>query len=175
MENSSSAPKRIVKQDRKEVRNIADTVWNLAEPIAESLGYLIWDVEYRREGSEWVLHITLDSPNGITLDDCERFQHAIDAPLDEADPIESSYSVEVSSPGIERVLKYPWHFERFLGSQIHVRCYAPVPEAGGVKQFRAVLKSYDPGENRFVLILSDGTEIELPGAKIAATRIAFDY
>ena len=174
-DSASASPKRIVKQNRKEVKNVADTVWELAQPIAESLGFSVWDVEFRREGSEWVLRITLDSQSGISLDDCEAFQHAIDAPLDEADPIETSYSLEVSSPGIERSLKYPWHFERFLGSRIQAKCYAPIPEAGGVKQFLCTLEKYDPEEDALTLALPGGAEITLPRDRIASTRVAFDF
>lgn len=160
--------------EKRNIRNVAGTVWELAEPIAEELGYVIWDVEFVREGSEWYLRITIDSDDGISIDDCEKFHRAIDAPLDEADPIEQAYHLEVSSPGIERVLKYPWHFTCFVGGDIMVRLYAPLPEAGNVKQLRGILESYDEDED--VLHLRTGeTTIDLPRAKAAAVHAAFDF
>ncbi|MBP3919555.1 MAG: ribosome maturation factor RimP [Clostridia bacterium] len=160
--------------DKRNVRNVAGVVWDLIEPIAEELGYVIWDVEFVREGSEWYLRITIDSDNGISIDDCERLHRAIDAPLDEADPIEQAYHLEVSSPGIERVLKYPWHFSVFVGEDIAVKLYAPLPEAGNVKQLRGILEAYDEDED--VLHLRTGeTRIDLPRAKAAAVHAAFDF
>ena len=85
--------------------SVADVVTALALPIAEELGYSIWDVEYVREGADYYLRITIDNEEGITIDDCEAFSRAIDPILDEADPITDSYHLEVSSPGIERDIK----------------------------------------------------------------------
>ncbi|MBE6658564.1 MAG: ribosome maturation factor RimP [Ruminococcaceae bacterium] len=160
--------------EKRNVRNIAGTVWELIDPIAEALGYIIWDVEFVREGSEWYLRITIDAEEGISIDDCERLHRAIDAPLDEADPIEQAYHLEVSSPGIERVLKYPWHFSCFVGGDIAVRLYAPLPEAGGVKQIRGILSAYDEDEDVLHLTVGE-TVIDLPRAKAAAVHAAFDF
>mgnify|MGYP002512355160 CR=1 FL=1 len=92
---------------KKSSGNIAETVRTLAEPIAESLGYFLWDVEYVKEGARRILRLTIDteSEEGITIDDCEKMHRAIDPLLDEADPIDEAYHLEVSSPGIERELK----------------------------------------------------------------------
>ena len=159
---------------KKNVRNIAGTVWELIDPIAEELGYIIWDVQFVREGSEWYLRITIDSDEGISIDDCEKLHRAIDAPLDEADPNEQAYHLEVSSPGIERELKYPWHFEVFVGEDLMIKLYAPLPEAGGAKQLRGILTAYDAEED--ILHLQCGEqEIALPRAKAAAVHAAFDF
>ncbi len=159
---------------KRNVRNVAGTVWELIDPIAEELGYLIWDVEFVREGSEWYLRITIDAENGISLDDCERLHRAIDAPLDEADPIEQAYHLEVSSPGIERELKYPWHLEAFVGGDIAVKLYAPMPEAGGTKQLRGILAAYDEEEDILHLQTGD-TTVDLPRPKAASIHAAFDF
>ncbi len=159
---------------KKNVRNISGIVWELIQPIADKLGYIIWDVEFVREGSEWYLRITIDSDEGISLDDCEKLHRAIDAPLDEADPIEQAYHLEVSSPGIERQLKYPWHFTVFTGEDILVKLYAPLQEAGGVKQLRGILHAYDE-ENDILHIKTQETEIALPRIKAAAVHAAFDF
>ena len=163
------------KSGKKNVRNIAGAVWELVQPIADDMGYVIWDVEFVREGAVWYLRITLDSDEGISIDDCEKFHRAIDAPLDEADYIEQAYTLEVSSPGIERELKYPWHFTVFVGEDLNVKLYAPLPEAGGAKSVRGILSSYDEDEDILHLTLQDGTELALPRAKAAAVHAAFDF
>ena len=85
--------------------NIAEKVEALIRPCISELGYRIWDVEYVKEGTEWYLRVTLDSDSGIGIDDCERVSRAINPIIDEANPIEDFYYLEVSSPGIERVLR----------------------------------------------------------------------
>ena len=94
--------------------------------MVEGLGYTLWDVEYVKEGSEWYLRVTIDSPSGITIDDCERVHRAIDPVIDEHDPIENAYHLEVSSPGIERVLRTDAHLAAFAGEEVEVRLYAAV-------------------------------------------------
>ena len=86
----------------KKSGSIAETVTALAIPLAEQMGYSIWDVEYVREGADYYLRITIDNEEGITIDDCEAFSRAIDPMLDEADPIADAYHLEISSPGVER-------------------------------------------------------------------------
>ena len=95
----------------KQKKNVADTVRDIAEPLAESFGYVLWDVEYVKEGAEWYLRITLDSDNGIDIDDCEKVSRAINPIIDEADPIEDFYYLEVSSPGVERSIRTKEHYE----------------------------------------------------------------
>ncbi len=84
----------------KKSGGVVATVKKLAEPIANDLGYELWDVEYVKEGADYYLRITIDSEEGITIDDCERMHRAIDPVLDEEDPIEGFYHLEVSSTGI---------------------------------------------------------------------------
>ena len=92
---------------KKSTKNIASTVRELIAPTAESLGLILWDVEYVKEGTEWYLRVTIDTEEGVTIEDCEKMHRAIDPLLDEADPIEGSYTFEVSSAGADRVLKKP--------------------------------------------------------------------
>ena len=120
----------------KATKGVAETVKALAEPVAESLGIWVWDVEFVKEGARRVLRITVDSENGITIDDCEKMHRAIDPILDETDPIEEQYYLEVSSPGIERELKNDIHIEACEGWDVEVRLYAP---RDGSKVYRGVL------------------------------------
>ena len=110
----------------KQKKNIAGIVRELIQPVADEMGYILWDVEYVKEGAEMVLRITIDQDAGIGIEDCERLHRAIDPMLDEADPIENSYRLEVSSPGVERTLSRPEHFQKCLGEQVEVRLYAPL-------------------------------------------------
>ncbi|MBQ2444414.1 MAG: ribosome maturation factor RimP [Clostridia bacterium] len=122
-------------------KNTAETVWKIAEPYIKELGLELWDVRFVKEGAEWYLRIFIDSENGITIDDCEAVSRAIDEPLDIADPIDRSYCLEVSSPGIERELVREEHFERFIGADVMVKMIRPLEGAG--KEFKGVLKSSD--------------------------------
>ena len=119
---------------------IADKVSALARPVAENLGLSLWDVEFLREGGRWVLRILIDHPGGVSIQNCEDMSRAIDPILDEVDPIEQSYVLQVSSAGLERPLKRPSDFERFMGARIEVRLYSPLD---GRKEFEGNLTGYD--------------------------------
>ena len=123
-------------QMEKQKKNIAGVVRDLLEPIADELGYMLWDVEYVKEGAEMVLRITIDNEEGIDIEDCEKMHRTIDPVLDEADPIEEQYYLEVSSPGLERELKNEYHRYACEGWNVEVRLYAPL---NGSKMFRGVL------------------------------------
>lgn len=158
-----------MKQGKK---NIAGTVRELVAPIVSALGYILWDVEYVKEGSEWYLRITIDSPEGISIDDCEKVHRAIDEPLDEADPIEGSYRLEVSSPGIERELKQPQHYTACMGEEVLVSLYAPLEGETFGKQLRGKLYGYENGD---VLVETAGRTIRLSKEKLACVRTVYDY
>lgn len=121
-------------------KNTAAVVRELLEGTAAELGYVLWDVEYVKEGAEMVLRITIDSEKGIDIDDCERMHRTIDPILDEADPIECSYRLEVSSPGVERTLSRPEHFDSCIGEKVEVRLFAPV---NGAKTIVGTLLYHD--------------------------------
>lgn len=123
--------------------NTVSAVWDIVAPIAEDLGLSIWDIRFQKEGVSWYLRIYIDKEGGIGIEDCENFSHAVDAPLDEADPIDQSYYLEVSSPGIERQLTRDEHFEKCLGEKVIVRLIRPTDD--GTREFKGVLSSYDNG------------------------------
>lgn len=110
------------------------------ESVAKEIGYSIWDLEYVKEGTECYLRITIDSPNGIDIDDCEKMSRAVDPVLDEHDVIEDAYHLEVSSPGIERDIKTDYHMSVCMGEAVLVKLYAPID---GAKQIVGVLNGYD--------------------------------
>lgn len=126
----------------KNGKNIAQTVQEFLLPVINQLGYYLWDVEYVKEGSEWYLRITIDSPDGITIDDCETVHRAIDPVIDEHDPIENSYHLEVSSPGIERVLRTPEHIEAWASEEVEAKLFAALD---GKKSIRGILLGIEDG------------------------------
>ena len=121
---------------------VTELVTKLAEPVVAEHGCSLWDVEYVREGSEYFLRLYLDKEGGVDINDCEAISRAMDPILDEADPISGSYHFEVCSAGLERVLKRPGDFERFLGENITVKLYRP---RNGLKEIPCVLRGYDNG------------------------------
>ena len=112
----------------------------LLVPIMERTGFELVDVEYVKEGSNYYLRAYIDKEGGILLEDCENMSRALDVPLDEADPIEQSYCLEVSSPGIERELTRDEHFNAMLGEKIKVRFIRP---RDGKRDFGGVLEAFD--------------------------------
>ncbi len=116
--------------------SVAQRVREIAEPLADEIGIWIWDVEFVKEGARRVLRITVDSEEGIGIEDCEKLHRAIDPLLDEADLIEEQYYLEVSSPGIERELKNDIHIEACEGWDVEVKLYAP---KNGSKLYRGEL------------------------------------
>ena len=122
---------------------VTELVASLAEPIVKQHGCELWDVEYVREGSEYFLRLYLDKEGGVDISDCEAISRAVDPILDEKDPIKESYHFEVCSAGLERALKRPGDFARFLGSPITVKLYRP---RNGLKEIPCVLRSNDDGK-----------------------------
>ncbi len=151
-------------------KNIAETVRELIAPVAEELGLFLWDVEFVKEGARRVLRVTIDSDEGITIDDCERMHRAIDPVLDEADPIESAYDLEVSSPGIERELRTDAHIDFGIGELVDLRFFAPV---NGKKTHRGVLVGRD--EAGSILLEADGTVTAFERAAVAKITTVFEF
>ncbi len=155
---------------------IAQLVWELTEPTAHSLGLTLWDVEYVKEGADWILRITLDKPGaltgeneGISIDDCETFHRTIDPLLDEADPIEGSYMLEVSSPGVERVLSRPEHFEACRGLEVIARCFTPV---NGARVFQGKLIGLVEDQLK---LETEAGEVSLPKKAVSKVETVFHW
>lgn len=116
--------------------NAAERVYSLIEEIVKQQGVTLWDVRFLKEGANWYLRVFIDSENGIGIDDCTNVSHAIDPIIDEVDPIDKSYYLEVCSPGIERELTRDWHFEWAKGKKVKLRLYKAVD---GKKEFEGIL------------------------------------
>ena len=103
--------------------NSAERVYELIKDAVEAEGVRLWDVRFLKEGASWYLRVFIDKPEGISIDDCTNVSHAIDPIIDEADPIDVSYYLEVCSPGIERELTRSRHYEESLGKQVRLKLY----------------------------------------------------
>ncbi len=154
---------------KKSAKNIASTVHELIAPTAEALDLILWDVEYVKEGTEWYLRVTIDTEEGVTIDDCERMHRAIDPLLDEADPIENSYHLEVSSPGLERELKNDFHLAACVGEPVEVRLFAPQE---GAKVWNGILAPVEDG--KICIDTPDGTRA-FDRAAVAHVRTVWDF
>lgn len=115
----------------------------LLTPLIEQEGGELVDLQWRKEGPQWVLRLFLDKPNGITLDDCAYFSDRVGATLDEGDKIAKSYVLEVSSPGLDRVIKKDKDFERFSGKPVKLRLKLP---ENGQRRFAGVLQGLNEGK-----------------------------
>ena len=120
--------------------NSAQKVYELIEETVKNCGVTLWDVRFVKEGASWYLRVYIDKEGGITLDDCTAVSHAIDPVIDEADPIEVSYYLEVCSPGVERELTRPEHFAAYIDSKVKIRLYHA---SDGVKEWVGILKRAD--------------------------------
>lgn len=144
---------------------ITDKVTQLALPVVEQEGCSLWDVEYVREAGTWYLRVYIDKDGGVGIEDCERISRALDPILDEADPIPDSYVFEVGSAGIERELKRPSDFERYMGSEVELRLYQPYE---GSKVFVGALSAYNDGT---VSISVGGKELSFTKAQTAQVKL----
>ena len=144
---------------------VTDVVAQLAAPVVEQAGCSLWDVEYVKEAGEWFLRVYIDKEGGISIDDCEAVSRPLSDLLDEADPIEGSYTFEVSSAGADRVLKKPEHFARFQGQEVEVKLYRP---RDGRKDFVGVLRSWRDGD---VTLDVGGEPITFEKKEIALVRL----
>jgi len=150
-------------------QNIEGKVEELVLPIIEGLDFELVDVQYVKEGSNWYLRIFIDHPEGIDLDDCEVVSRKVESALDEKDPIKNSYILEVSSPGIERPLKYKKDYIRFTGELVVINTYKPI---NGRKMFKGYLQGLDGQE---VIIKEGLEEVRLSLNDISRAHLAVDF
>ena len=150
-------------------KSVKDTVRDAILPTVTELGYRIWDILYSKVGADYHLEITIDSDNGINIEDCEKVHRAIDPILDEVDPIENFYYLEVSSPGIERELRTDEHISLSIGQKVEAKLFV---QKDGKKSFTGFLKEFDGNS---LTIDSDGETAVIPKNEIAKiTTVYFE-
>ena len=148
---------------------ITEQVASFAQPIVEANGCSLWDVEYVREGSERFLRLYIDKDGGVNINDCEAIARAVDPILDEKDPIPESYHFEVCPAGLERPLKRPGDFEKFMGSPILVKLYRP---RNGLKEIPGILRGYDEGK---VTVEAGKETITFEKSEVALVRLRVEF
>ena len=144
---------------------VTDTVAQLALPFVQASGCSLWDVEYVKEAGSWFLRVYIDKEGGVSIDDCEAVSRPLSDALDEADPIEGSYVLEVSSAGADRVLKKPEHFQQFLNAEVEVRLYRP---RQGKKDFVGDLAAWEDGN---VTLTVAGETMAFEKKEVAQVRL----
>ena len=158
--------------EKKGRGKIAATVEEIIRGPVEEAGYLLWDVDFYKEGADFNLLVTIenkDRTRSIDLDDCEKISRLISPLLDKTDPIEDMYYLEVSSAGLERELKREAHILYYVGEKVSLKLYAPTD---GAKEFTGMLHSYENGV--FRLGLEDGTEKEFPESAVAKATTVYE-
>lgn len=148
---------------------IEDLAEREASLICEALGLYVYEVEYVKEGDSMCLRVYIDSDDGITLTECEAVSRALEERLDALDPIAEPYDLEVSSPGVERRLSRPWHFEKAIGKKAAVHLFEPI---GGTRDITGVLTGAE--DTRFVLAV-DGRDIVIDKQKASQIKLVFEF
>jgi ribosome maturation factor RimP len=148
-------------------KSIKETVREAILPTVTELGYQIWDVTYSKIGADYHLEITIDSENGINIEDCEKVHRAIDPILDEVDPIEDAYYLDVSSPGIERELRTEEHILWGVGQKVEAKLFAAV---NGMKSIVGNLESFVDGK---ITIKNDAGEYTLDKTAVSKMTTIF--
>ena len=150
---------------------VTELTAQLAAPAIAEQGCTLWDVEYVKEAGTWYLRVLLDKEGGVDILDCEAISRKLDVLLDEADPIEGSYTLEVGSAGAERALKRPSDFERYLNSPVLVKTYRSMD---GRKEFAGHLKAYD-AESGDVTITIGTQEMTFTKKDTALVRLRVEF
>lgn len=151
-------------------KNTVAVVHDLALPVAAECGVNVWDVRFEKEGAMWYLRVFIDKEGGVDINDCENVSRKLDKLLDEVDPIDHSYTLEVSSPGIERDLIKPEHFAAFMGQDITVRLIRAVE---GIRDFVGELKSFENDE--VTILLDDDLTMTFKLNETSFVRVVDDF
>lgn len=150
-------------------QQIRSIVEELVHPFLSENGFELVDVEYVKEGGNWFLRVYVDKEGGIDIDDCGRISEFLSEKLDEKDPIEAAYFLEVSSPGAERPLKKTQDYYKAIGEHVFVTTYEPID---GLKEFEGTLISFDEAT---VVIGIGKKKHSLPFNKLASARLAIVF
>ena len=154
----------------KKLSKIEEKVESLIKDKIEHIGYELYDVEYVKEGKDYYLRIFIDSPNGIDLNDCEKVNNEINDLLDEADYIKEAYFLEVSSPGVERVLKKDKHLEANIGTEVNVKLFKK--DDSGKKEYKGILKNFDKEK---IILKVEGKNIEIERKNISQIKTVYNW
>ena len=149
--------------------NIEEKVEQLLTKKINTLGYELYDVEYAKEGKDYYLRIFIDKPEGIDLNDCEKVNNEINDLLDEADYIKEQYFLEVSSPGIERVLRKDKHLNENIGNNIEVKLFK---NENGKKSIQGILKEFNKD---FLILKIEKEDIIIERKSISVIKTVYKW
>ena len=150
--------------------NIEEKVTKLVEPIIENLGYELYDVEYAKEGKNYFLRIFIDNEKGIDLNDCEKVNDAVNDILDKENYIKEQYFLEISSPGIERVLRKDKHLEKNIGTDINLKLFKK--DENGKKEYQGKLKEFNQKE---IILEQEEKEIKIERKNISQIKTIYNW
>ncbi|MCF8010789.1 MAG: ribosome maturation factor RimP [Clostridiales bacterium] len=150
-------------------KNIPTAVEKLVAPVVESKNMELVDVNYIKEGGRWFLRLFIDKPEGVDLDDCELISQSVEPVLDSNDPISGPYTLEVSSPGLDRPLRKVADYERFQGYAVNISTFAPV---NGQRRFKGVLKGVLEDE---IKLSVDKSDVYIPLDQVAKAKLAPEF
>lgn len=163
-------------QGSKNYGGVAAAAREISLPIIEGLGFKLWDIEYVKEGAEWCLRVTIDSDAecGVGIEDCSTVCRALDEAIERADIIKNKddFTIEVSSPGIERDIRLPEHILYCLGSEVEAKLYAAID---GKKIIRGTLAGFDEEEDVVTIKADPDGDIRLPRRSIVKMKTVFDF
>lgn len=148
---------------------IEKLTYDFALPIVEGEGYEIYDVEYAKEGPHWFLRLFITREDGVSVDDCETISRALSTVLDEKDCISANYFLEVSSPGIERILRQDEHFESAVGEKVKIKLYKDID---GAKEIEGELAAAEQGK---ITVQTTAVQVEIDKKNIAKANIMFEF
>ena len=155
--------------------DVCGHVSGIALPILESLGMELVDIEFARAGRDSVLRLFIDKEGGVTLDDCADVSRELSAILDVEDVIPGHYSLEVSSPGLDRPLKKPADYERFVGRLVKVRTYEALPDDAGNKRKTFIGRLLGLTDGNVAMQLSEGQSATIPLEKVAKANLEYEF
>lgn len=148
---------------------IEEMVWSYIEPKVNELGISIYDIDYVKEGTNWYLRVFIDKDEGISIEDCENVSRAIDPLLDELNPIKTAYSLEVSSPGIERVIRRDEHFQRYIGEKVEVSLFKSIND---MKKIECILKDSNNDE---ITVNYENNDIKIDRKNISLVKTIYEF
>jgi len=152
------------------VASIEEKVTKLVEPIIENLGYELYDVEYAKEGKNYFLRIFIDNEKGIDLNDCEKVNDSITDILDKENYIKEQYFLEISSPGIERVLRKDKHLEKNIGEEVSIKLFKK--DENGKKEYLGKLKDFNQEK---IVIEQEEKDINIERKNISQIKTVYNW
>ena len=149
--------------------NIEEKVEKLLKKKIENIGYELYDVLYLKEGKDYILRIVIDNENGISIEDCEKVNNEITDMLDEADYIKDGYFLEVSSPGIERLLRKDWQLKKYIGEDVEIKLFKK--DENGFKEYIGILKQV---EEEYLRIIQENNEYMVQRKNISQVKTIYE-